>query len=80
ADIWDGDYLIASQEKTLIDGAIMVVKYQGNSFVKRIRLVDGFIHLCWEDGSGTRLVVKPEAVEVQGRVIIQTRHLNMVAQ
>ena len=73
AGIKDGDYAILRPTTTPRDGKIMVFLLDGKSFIKRIRLHGCFIHLCWEDGSGTRVVTKPENVQIQGELMYIAR-------
>jgi SOS-response transcriptional repressor LexA len=47
AGVKDGAYLLVRKSEELIDGAIMAVKYRGDSFVKLIELHEGMVHLVW---------------------------------
>jgi len=69
ADIKDGDFGVFHASDTLINGAIMAVKYQGKSFVKRIKVRKNDVQLIWCDGSGTSLLTPFRNIEPQGELV-----------
>jgi SOS-response transcriptional repressor LexA len=69
ARMHDGDLVLCRATNTFIDGAIMAVIYQGQSFIKRIKVRKKAVQLFWEDGSGTSLLTPFRNVEPQGEMI-----------
>jgi len=67
AGIRDGDMVLIHCADVPIDGAIMVVSYQGKSTLKRLRQTkDGGWELHYENGSGKVMPVDSDEYQVQG--------------
>ena len=69
AGIQDGDYILLRKAESPENGAIMLVRHEDKSTVKRIRINKGHIFLCWEDGSHRQIEVDSADYEVQGKFV-----------
>lgn len=67
AGINDGDYMLIQRAEAPENGAIMLVSYEGHNTVKRVKIHNGRVFLCWEDGSGRKLEATSADYEVQGK-------------
>jgi SOS-response transcriptional repressor LexA len=76
AGILDGDYVIIRRVDEPEDGKVMLVRYGNESTVKRIRLREGKVLLCWEDGSGEIIEVDSSEYEVQGEFVKLMRDID----
>ena len=72
AGIEDGDYIILKKAVEPAQGRIMLVKHDGDSTLKRVKIKEpngknGMeVYLHWEDGSGESRRVDSEDYEIQG--------------
>ena len=69
AGINDGDYILVQKAETPEHGAIMLVRCEDQSTVKRIKIQGRRVFLCWEDGSHTKIEVNSADYEVQGKFV-----------
>jgi SOS-response transcriptional repressor LexA len=69
AGIHDGDYVLIQKTETPEHGAIMLVRHEDQSLVKRVRIKGNRVYLCWEDRSGRKMEVNSSGYEVQGKFI-----------
>jgi SOS-response transcriptional repressor LexA len=77
AGIIDGDLALIRSTKEPEDGTIMLVRYNDESTLKRIRIRNDLVFLCWEDHSGHEVCVdKEEDYEIQGKLINMMRKPN----
>ncbi|GHU64561.1 hypothetical protein FACS189447_01640 [Spirochaetia bacterium] len=56
------------------NGAIMAIRYEDQSTVKRVRIRGNRVFLCWEDGSQRFLEVDSDEYEIQGKFISIVRN------
>ena len=78
ADIYDGDYALLRYAGDFENGAIMLIRCEDSSTLKRIRITESpegreEVSICWEDGSGQTVKLKEEGYEVQGRLVAVDR-------
>lgn len=73
AGVHDGDVALMRRAEVPIHGQIMLVRNGDGSTLKRIRMEEGRVYLCWEDGSGRREAVTSAEYEVQGLMISVSR-------
>jgi SOS-response transcriptional repressor LexA len=74
ADIKDGDYALLRRSDGAENGEIMLVRFDDSSTLKRVKVVEGFkgreeVYICWEDGSGKKVRLEGEGVEIQGKLV-----------
>lgn len=69
AGIQDGDYILLRKTEAPENGAIMLVRHEDQSTVKRIRIKNGRVFLCWEDGSHRQIEADSSDYEVQGKFV-----------
>jgi SOS-response transcriptional repressor LexA len=75
AGIRNGDYVIMRRAEEPEDGKVMLVRYDNESTIKRIKLKGGKVLLCWEDGSGEIIEVDSSEYEIQGEFVKLMRDL-----
>jgi hypothetical protein len=73
AGIYDGDYALLRRAEGFENGAVMLVRYEGSSTLKRVRIAEGpageeEVSICWEDGSGQAVRLAGEGYEAQGKL------------
>jgi SOS-response transcriptional repressor LexA len=73
ADIKDGDYALLKHAGGAENGEIMLVRQDNSSTLKRIKVMEGprgreEVYICWEDGSGKKVRLEGEGVEIQGKL------------
>jgi phage repressor protein C with HTH and peptisase S24 domain len=73
ADIYDGDYVLLRRAEDFENGAIMLVRCEDSSTLKRVRIAEGpagreEVSICWEDGSGQSVRLRGEGYEAQGKL------------
>jgi SOS-response transcriptional repressor LexA len=73
AGIQDGDYAIIRHTEQPQDGKIMLVRYEAESTLKRIRIKKDKVYLHWEDGSKKKKLVDSSEYEIQGEYIAALR-------
>jgi SOS-response transcriptional repressor LexA len=76
AGIIDGDYVIIRRAEEPENGKIMLVRYGDESTIKRIRIKEGKVLLCWEDGSGKIIEADSSEYEIQGEFMKVLRDLD----
>jgi SOS-response transcriptional repressor LexA len=76
AGIKDGDYAIMRRAERPENGKVMLVRYGNESTVKRIKIEEGRVFLCWEDGSGASIEVDSSEYEIQGEFVKLLRDLD----
>jgi repressor LexA len=69
AGINDGDEILLRKAEAPENGAIMLVRHEDQSAVKRIRIKKGRVFLCWEDGSHRQIEANSSDYEVQGKFV-----------
>jgi SOS-response transcriptional repressor LexA len=75
AGIRNGDYVIMRRAEELEYGKVMLVRYDNESTIKRIKLKGGKVLLCREDGSGEIIEVDSSEYEIQGEFVKLMRDL-----
>jgi SOS-response transcriptional repressor LexA len=76
AGINDGDYVIIRRAEEPESGKVMLVRCGDESTVKRIKMKEGKVLLCWEDGSGKAIEVDSSEYEIQGEFVKVLRDLD----
>ncbi len=66
ANIHDGDYVVIRKTNIPQNGEIMLIRYEDESTIKRILIQNDKVFLCWEDGTGKRLMIDSDNFEIQG--------------
>jgi SOS-response transcriptional repressor LexA len=74
ADIKDGDHALLKRSDGAENGEIMLVRFDDSSTLKRVKVVEGYkgreeVYICWEDGSGQKVKLEGEGVEIQGKLV-----------
>jgi SOS-response transcriptional repressor LexA/DNA-binding XRE family transcriptional regulator len=69
AGISDGDTGVFQWIEEPENGEIMLVSYEDGSTVKRVRIRENRVFLCWEDGSGEEIEVQKEGYRVIGKLL-----------
>jgi SOS-response transcriptional repressor LexA len=69
AGIKDGAYIVMRRAEAPADGKIMLIRHDNESTVKRIKVEDKRVILCWEDGSGKTIEVDSSDYEIQGEFV-----------
>lgn len=72
AGIENGKYVLIHHEEIPLDGQIMMIVHNGESTLKRLKFVNNFWQLCWEDGSGKKIIVDSDGFSAQGKFIYST--------
>jgi SOS-response transcriptional repressor LexA len=75
AGIRDGDYVIIRRAQEPESGKVMLVRHNDESTIKRIKIREGKVLLCWEDGSGKIIEVNSSDYEIQGEFVKVMRDL-----
>ncbi|GHU64564.1 hypothetical protein FACS189447_01650 [Spirochaetia bacterium] len=70
ADISDGDRGIFAGAEDPENGAIMLVRFEDKSTLKRIAIKHDKIFLCWEDGSGQEREVQKDGYRILGKLLL----------
>jgi SOS-response transcriptional repressor LexA len=73
AGINEGDLVVIRKAEEPINGEIMLVRHENASTLKKIVIKKDKIYLCWEDGSGKRLLLDSRDFEVQGILVWITK-------
>jgi SOS-response transcriptional repressor LexA len=73
AGIDEGDGVVIRRAEEAVNGEIMLVRHENASTLKKIAIKRGKTYLCWEDGTGKRLLVNSGDFEVQGVLIWITK-------
>ncbi|MDR0476236.1 MAG: hypothetical protein LBH43_21540 [Treponema sp.] len=68
AGIRDGDNILFQKTEAPKNGAVMLVRYKNKKTVKRVRIKEGAVFLCWDDGSNKQMMVDSEDYEIQGKL------------
>jgi SOS-response transcriptional repressor LexA len=76
AGIKDGDYIIIRRAEEPEDGKIMLVRHGDESMVKRVRIREGKVLFCWEDGTGRVIEVDSPDYAIQGEFVNSLRELD----
>jgi SOS-response transcriptional repressor LexA len=69
AGISDGDTILLRKAEGPIHGAIMLIRFEDQTTIKRIKINQGKVFLCWEDGSDRQIEIDSANYEVQGKFI-----------
>jgi repressor LexA len=69
AGINDGDSILLQAAETPENGAIMLIRHEDQSTVKRVRIKGNRVFLCWEDGSHNQIEVDSIDYEIQGKLV-----------
>jgi SOS-response transcriptional repressor LexA len=73
AGINEGDLVVIKRAEEAVDGDIMLVRHENASTLKKISKKRGKTYLCWEDGTGKKLLVNSGDFQVQGTLIWITK-------
>jgi SOS-response transcriptional repressor LexA len=76
AGIKNGDYVIMRRAREPENGKVMLVRHDNESTIKRIKIKDKKILLCWEDGSGEIIEIDSSEYEIQGEFVKLMRDLD----
>jgi repressor LexA len=76
AGIKDGDYVIIRRAEEPESGKVMLVRCDDESTMKRIKVKEGRVILCREDGSGKTIEVDSSEYEIQGEFVKPLRDLD----
>jgi DNA polymerase V len=70
AGIDDGDHVILRRTDVPENERIMLIQYEGQTTLKKLKIKNGITFLCWEDGSNHKpIVVNSDGYTVQGALI-----------
>jgi repressor LexA len=69
AGIDDGDLVLMRKAEAPEHGAIMLIRYEDQSTIKRVKIEGQKVFLCWEDGSRRRMEVNSADYEVEGKLL-----------
>jgi SOS-response transcriptional repressor LexA len=69
----EGDMVVIRRAEEPVNGEIMLVRHENASTLKKIAIKRGRTYLCWEDGTGKKMLVNSGDFQVQGRLIWITK-------